>query len=95
MHWSETLPIILLGLRTAVKEDLECSSAELVYGQTLRVPGEIMFPSEQRFRNIKSNIAHHNNENFIFQKISQFVKTLYNNRMMNLLKLYQEMIKLL
>ena len=30
----------MLGLRTAPKEDLNCSSAELVYGKTLRLPGE-------------------------------------------------------
>ncbi|KAJ8415609.1 hypothetical protein AAFF_G00425890 [Aldrovandia affinis] len=32
----------MLGLRTAPKEDLQSSSAELVYGQPLRVPGEFM-----------------------------------------------------
>lgn len=40
MHWSDELPIILLGIRATVKEDLNCSPAELVYGQTLKVPGE-------------------------------------------------------
>ena len=30
----------MLGIRTTVKEDLQCSSAELVYGTTLRLPGE-------------------------------------------------------
>lgn len=39
-RWTETLPIVLLGLRTAVKEDLGASSAELVYGQPIRLPGE-------------------------------------------------------
>ena len=39
-HWTEILPIILLGIRTAVKEDIGCSTAELVYGTTLRLPGE-------------------------------------------------------
>ncbi|KAK5922239.1 hypothetical protein CgunFtcFv8_019518 [Champsocephalus gunnari] len=32
----------MLGLRCAPKEDLQSSSAELVYGQTLRVPGEFI-----------------------------------------------------
>ncbi|GBM99469.1 Retrovirus-related Pol polyprotein from transposon 412, partial [Araneus ventricosus] len=36
--WSELIPIILLGIRTAVKEDLQSSCSELVYGTTLRLP---------------------------------------------------------
>ena len=38
--WTEALPLVLLGIRTALKEDLGCSTAELVYGTTLRLPGE-------------------------------------------------------
>ena len=40
--WVSGLPWILLGIRTAIKEDLGCSSAEMVYGATLRVPGELV-----------------------------------------------------
>ncbi|KAL7842149.1 hypothetical protein SRHO_G00238380 [Serrasalmus rhombeus] len=32
----------MLGIRTAPKEDLQASSAELVYGQPLRVPGDFV-----------------------------------------------------
>nr|VZI28253.1 unnamed protein product [Spirometra erinaceieuropaei] len=39
-HWSEHLPLVMLGIRTALKPDLECSAAELVYGTTLRIPGD-------------------------------------------------------
>ena len=39
-NWRDELPIIMLGIRTSVKEDLNCSAAELVYGTTLRLPGE-------------------------------------------------------
>lgn len=39
-RWVEQLPLILLGLKSALKEDLGSSSAELVYGSTLRLPGE-------------------------------------------------------
>lgn len=38
--WIETLPLALLGIRAALKTDLQCSAAELVYGRTLRLPGE-------------------------------------------------------
>ena len=31
-QWAQVLPWVLLGIRTAPKEDLGCSSAELVYG---------------------------------------------------------------
>jgi len=42
--WTETLPIVL-GIRTAYKEDLKSSVAEFVYGEPLRVPGELPVPA--------------------------------------------------
>ena len=39
-HWVDSLPLVLLGIRTALKEDIHCTSAELVYGTSLRLPGE-------------------------------------------------------
>lgn len=39
-EWSNILPLVLLGLRTSFKEDINASPAELVYGETLRLPGE-------------------------------------------------------
>ncbi len=38
-HWSDVVPLILLGVRSALKEDIGCNAAELVYGTTLRLPG--------------------------------------------------------
>ena len=38
--WVEVLPIVLLGIRTAIKEDLKASSSELLYGTSLRLPSE-------------------------------------------------------
>lgn len=38
--WIEALPLVLLGMRSAHKDDLKASSAELLYGETLRLPGE-------------------------------------------------------
>lgn len=40
--WSENLPLVLLGIRSCVKEDLQCSPAELVYGSPLSLPGELI-----------------------------------------------------
>ena len=39
--WMESLPLVLPGIRTAVKDDLKCSTAEMVYGITLRLPGKL------------------------------------------------------
>lgn len=38
--WIHCLPAVLLGLRVAFKPDINASPAELVYGQTLKIPGE-------------------------------------------------------
>ena len=44
-QWTEALPLILLGIRTYLKEDIGCTAADLVYGTTLRLPGEFFSPS--------------------------------------------------
>lgn len=41
-NWTQELPWILLGIRTAPKEDLATSSAELVYGAPITVPGDFL-----------------------------------------------------
>ena len=38
--WTDSLPLILLDNHTTLKEDLHCTAAELVYGITIRLPGE-------------------------------------------------------
>ena len=38
--WTTTLPAVLLGIRSAVKETLGRSAAEMAYGMTLRPPGD-------------------------------------------------------
>lgn len=64
--WVDCLPLILLGIRTAVKEDLQTTSAELVYGEQLSLPGQILDvsyeESQSEFinrlqKNIKSHVA--------------------------------------
>ena len=39
--WMDSLPLVLLGIRSAFKEDIGCTAAKLVYGTTLRLPGEL------------------------------------------------------
>lgn len=36
--WTETLPLVLLGIRSDVKKDIGATVAELVYGTTLQQP---------------------------------------------------------
>ncbi|XP_054706126.1 uncharacterized protein LOC129216011 [Uloborus diversus] len=44
--WVDALPSVLLGLRTVYREDLASSVAELVYGETLRLPGDFVMKSK-------------------------------------------------
>lgn len=41
-NWYSNLPWVLLGIRSAIKEDIGCCSAQLLYGQSLRLPGEFV-----------------------------------------------------
>ena len=43
--WMDALPLVLLGIRTSLKEDISVTAAEMVYGTTLRLPGEFFNPS--------------------------------------------------
>ncbi|GFW90273.1 integrase catalytic domain-containing protein [Trichonephila clavipes] len=45
--WFKALLVVLLGIRSVFKEDLQFSSAELVYGKRLRLTG-IYFSSSRR-----------------------------------------------
>lgn len=40
--WTKVLPVILMGIRAAWKEDLKATAAELVYGKPLRLPGQFL-----------------------------------------------------
>ena len=41
-NWEEVLPLVLLGLRTIVREDLQSSSAELLYGEPITIPADLL-----------------------------------------------------
>ncbi|KAL1446799.1 hypothetical protein WDU94_010884 [Cyamophila willieti] len=43
--WPEALPMVLLGLRSTYKADLNTTPAELVYGQQLQLPADIVVKS--------------------------------------------------
>ena len=58
LRWTETLPLVMLGIRTAVKSDLGCCAAELVYGTTIRLPGQFVAPSQTDCDLEPSNYVH-------------------------------------
>ncbi|XP_068967632.1 uncharacterized protein [Bombus flavifrons] len=47
-NWVEILPIVLLGIRTAIKEDLNATAAEMVYGTAIRLPAEFLLLIKQQ-----------------------------------------------
>ena len=57
IHWSEQIPLILLSLRSTIKEDLHCSPAELTFGTALRLPAELLTPSPANAPTNKTNYA--------------------------------------
>lgn len=46
-RWTKLLPIVLLGLRTAIKEDINSAAAELLYGENLTLLGEFFLNSNE------------------------------------------------
>lgn len=53
--WTEVLPTILLGFRAALKADIQASPAELVYGTTLRLPGDF-FDKTSALKNVETTV---------------------------------------
>ena len=43
----ENLLLVLFGLRTALKEGIQCSSVEVIYGTILKLPGQFFLKSPQ------------------------------------------------
>ena len=84
-RWSDTLPTILLGIRAAYRDDLHASTAELVYGETIRLPAEFLSgtkennvePAEvvqqlrEAFRRIRpaEGSRHGNKKSFVFKDL--------------------------
>ncbi|XP_045496894.1 uncharacterized protein LOC123695179 [Colias croceus] len=44
-QWTDELPTVLLGLRTAIREDNNLSPAMMTYGTTLRMPSDFFVPT--------------------------------------------------
>ncbi|XP_024867458.1 uncharacterized protein LOC112451806 [Temnothorax curvispinosus] len=41
-EWAEILPVIMMGIRAAWKEDLQTTPAEIVFGESIRLPGQFL-----------------------------------------------------
>ena len=54
--WVDVLPIIMLGIRNAAKQDLGVSAAQIMYGQPLRLPNAF-FPDQMS----KQDLSNQNN----------------------------------
>nr|VZI34928.1 unnamed protein product [Spirometra erinaceieuropaei] len=67
-NWSDNLPLALLGIRAALKSDLGCSAVELVFGTTLRLPGEMITPASRGADETPDNLVH---------RLRQFMRSLY------------------
>ncbi|BHF81873.1 hypothetical protein SprV_0802500800 [Sparganum proliferum] len=58
-NWSDNPPLALLGIRAALKSNLDCSAAELVFGTTLGLPGEMVTPTCRGADETHDNFVHH------------------------------------
>ncbi|KAG8184493.1 hypothetical protein JTE90_002340 [Oedothorax gibbosus] len=61
--WTDTLPTVILGIRSCLKDDTQGSVAEMVYGTTLKLPREF-------FRN-SSSVPEMTGADFVYRLRSQ------------------------
>lgn len=80
--WCDVLPIVLLGLRSTFKPDIQSTPAEMIYGETLKLPGEFFTTNKnitcqtEFVQNLRSNMAklqptitaHHDSAKIFVQK---------------------------
>lgn len=79
-HWSSELPLVMLGLRSIHKPDLNATPAEMVYGKTLSLPADFFIDTEisnnssefirqfkQNMKNIRpATVNHHSSDRKYF-----------------------------
>lgn len=62
-NWCHNLPIILLGLRSIYKPNIDATASEMLYGTSLRLPGDFFTESNNTNQsdfviNLKSTMSH-------------------------------------
>ncbi|BHF82574.1 hypothetical protein SprV_0802571200 [Sparganum proliferum] len=66
-NWSDNLPLALLGICAALKSNLDCSAAELVFGTTFRLRGEVVTTTSCAVDETPDNFVH---------RLRQFMRSL-------------------
>ncbi|VDL86631.1 unnamed protein product [Schistocephalus solidus] len=66
-NWKCQLPLVQLNIRSALKSDLDCSTAELVVGASVRLPDEMISSSLRGVVEDPTNLVH---------RLRQFMRTL-------------------
>ncbi|XP_033320027.1 uncharacterized protein LOC117216953 [Bombus bifarius] len=54
-NWVEVLPIVLLGIRITIKEDLNATAAEMIYDTDIRLPAEFFIATKQQANTVDAN----------------------------------------
>nr|VZI33379.1 unnamed protein product [Spirometra erinaceieuropaei] len=58
-NWTDDLPLVMLGMRSPLQSDLDCSAAaEIVFGATVRLPGQIISPTPRVAVEDPTNLLH-------------------------------------
>ncbi|BHF82983.1 hypothetical protein SprV_0802612400 [Sparganum proliferum] len=65
-NWTDHVPLVLFGIRSSLKSDLDCSAAELVFGATVRLPGQMISPTPRVAVEDPNNLLH---------RLRQFLQT--------------------
>ncbi|BHF80404.1 hypothetical protein SprV_0702353100 [Sparganum proliferum] len=68
-NWTDHLPLLLFGVRSSLKSDLDCSAAELVFGATVRLPGQMISPTPRVSVEDPTDLLH---------RLQQFLRTLFS-----------------
>ncbi|BHF74690.1 hypothetical protein SprV_0501777700 [Sparganum proliferum] len=66
-NWTDHFLLVRLGIRSSLKSDLDCSAAELVFGDTVRLPGQKISPTPRVAVEDPTNLLH---------RLRQFMRTL-------------------
>ncbi|BHF59921.1 hypothetical protein SprV_0100288200 [Sparganum proliferum] len=56
--WTDHLPLVLLGIRSALRPGPDCSAAELVLSATVQLPGKMLSPISRGAVEDPTNILH-------------------------------------
>lgn len=78
-NWCNVLPWVLLGMRSIYRDDLQASSAELLYGTNISLPGDLIVPNKkfvpevdfvkalkQHMTNLRPLPTHHHGKSNVF-----------------------------